>query len=159
MRNLSQYTVVGPYMLTPGMMVKVNATDANFAGKLDAGSIITAVHSMVHERSYVVISEVGPLEKCFSRQQLEGVMDPHNNIMHVQHNGNKRLQQQFQEHALQNRLSLNLVSIGKAIVQLSSFGGARGTNPKVAPLKRKSRPASPKSERDHKQHAKGSSAN
>ena len=158
MRNLSQYTVVGPYMLTPGMMVKVNATDANFAGKLDAGSIITAVHSMLHERSYVVISEAGPLDKCFSRQQLEGVMDPHNNIKHVGHNGSKRLQEQFQEHASQSRASLNLVSVGKAIVKLSSFGGARGTLPKPASQKRKTRPLSPKSERDHKQHAKGSSA-
>jgi len=119
MRHLAQNHVIGPYDLLNGMLVRIRATDANFAGKLDAGSLVVAVHSRVHERSYQLISEAGPLSHCFPREQIQGELDTQGTIMTVQVNGSNSLRAEFGKVGQKHRSDLSVITMGKAITVLS----------------------------------------
>ena len=124
MRNLAQFAVIGPYELAKGSLVKISALDPNFSGKLDGGSMVVAVHSKVHARSYRVISEYGPLDKCFPREQMEGDMGPQNTIKDIAH-ASPQLQHAFAKWAQVEPRLHKVVKVGSAITQTSAFGGAR----------------------------------
>jgi hypothetical protein len=168
MRHLAQNHVIGPYDLLNGMLVRIRATDANFAGKLDAGSLVVAVHSRVHERSYQLISEAGPLSHCFPREQIQGELDTQGSIMFVQVNGSNNLKAEFGKVGQKHRSDLSVIAMGKAITALSKFNGARGRARKASgepqsptalsapPSNKKKRRVSPRSGRNHDGVAKGS---
>jgi histone acetyltransferase (RNA polymerase elongator complex component) len=86
--------------------------------------LVVAVHSQLHARSYRVISEHGPLDKCFPREQMEGDMDPQNTIKDIA-SGSVQLQREFSKWAQVEPRLHKLVKVGSAIVQTSAFGGAR----------------------------------